>query len=564
MSPAPRSPIFEFAERFVDEQSALDPNTATGRGIAGFDHLLTDLSPAGYEERAAHLRAALADLRALPVTNDDDRRAHAFITERFETSLAAFDAGNWLRAISAIAWPAGSLRSVFDLMSRDGEEAWANIVARTKAVPSALAGLQETYELGRSRGLVAARRQALAAAEQVGTWATNEWFNTLVDEAAARSDVPAAMQGDLAAAANVANDAFGAFAAFLLDEYAPAADPNDACGPVRYALGVRAMLGADLDPTEMYEWAWGDFHHLRSEIAKTCEQILPGGSFAEVIELLDTDPSSARALHSPDEYRAWLQEMTDEALARSKDHFEIPDVIDRCEARIPPAGSAAAPYYTSPSEDFTRPGRTWYPTLDRSLFPKWGDVTTCYHESVPGHHLQIGYAQMQAASLTRIQRGAFIPGHGEGWALYAEQLCDEFGWFANPDHRLGFLSGQMLRTVRVIIDIGMHLGYRIPDGTALNDGTPFHGGEVWNPDLAFEFSVKETGNTETFMRSEINRYLGWPAQAISYKIGQREWEAARADAVAREGDAFDLKAWHTKALELGAIGLDQLRAELAR
>ena len=564
MSQAPLSPIFEFADRFVDEQSALDPNSATGRGIPGFDHLLTDLSPAGHEARADHLRGALIDLRALPVTNDDDRRAQAFIIERFETSLATFDAGNWLRAISAIAWPAGSLRSVFDLMSRDNEEAWANIVARVQGVPAALAGLRETYELGRSRALVAARRQALVAAEQVGTWATNEWFNTLVDEAAARSDVSAQTQADLAAAATPANEAFGALAAYLRDDYAPVADLDDACGPVRYALGVRTMLGADLDPAEMYEWAWGDFHYLRSEIAKTCEQILPGTNFAEVIDLLDTDPSAARALHSEDEYRAWLQEMTDEALARSKEHFEIPEVIDRCEARIPPVGSAAAAYYTGPSEDFTRPGRTWYPTLDRTIFPKWGDVTTCYHESVPGHHLQIGYAQVQAASLTRIQRSAFIPGHGEGWALYAEQLCDEFGWFENPDHRLGFLAGQILRTVRVIIDIGMHLGYRIPQGTTLNDGTPFHSGEVWNPDLAFEFAVKETGRTETFMRSEINRYLAWPAQAISYKIGQREWEAARADAVTREGAAFDLKAWHTKALKLGAVGLDQLRAELAR
>jgi branched-chain amino acid transport system substrate-binding protein len=124
---------------------------------------------------------------------------------------------------------------------------------------------------------------------------------------------------------------------------------------------------------------------------------------------------------------------------------------------------------------------------------------------VPGHHLQGGYAKVQAGSLSRLQRNMFIPGHGEGWALYAEQLCDEFGWFRNADERLGFLGGQILRTVRVIIDIGMHLGYRIPAGTTLNDGTPFHGGEVWNADLALEFAVKETGNTEEFMRSEIDR-----------------------------------------------------------
>jgi uncharacterized protein (DUF885 family) len=155
-----------------------------------------------------------------------------------------------------------------------------------------------------------------------------------------------------------------------------------------------------------------------------------------------------------------------------------------------------------------------------------------------------------------------VSGHGEGWALYAERLCDEFGWFENPDHRLGFLSGQMLRTVRVIVDIGMHLGYRIPAGTTSTDGSPFHGGEVWNPQLAFEFAVRETGNTEAFMASEIDRYLGWPAQAISYKIGEREWMAIRDEA--RKDPAFDLKAWHMRALALGPMGLDQLRRELTR
>jgi uncharacterized protein (DUF885 family) len=560
----PLSPIFEFADRFVDEQSALDPMLATSRGVPGFDHLLTDLSPEGFGARADHTRRALSELAQLPVTNDHDRLAKAFVTERFEATLAAHDAGEWLYSLRAIAAPASGLRAVFDLMPRDSAEAWENIASRMHEVPAALTGLRDTYEHGRATGHVAALRQVHAAADQAATWADNRWFDSLADAASASEHVSAELAERIMAGADAANAAYGEFAAYLRGEYAPSAATTDGCGPERYAVGVRAMLGAGLDPAEMYEWAWGDFHRLRAEIAATCEQIKPGASFAEVIELLDTDPSPERALHSVEAYQQWLQDLTNEALARSKEHFEIPAAIDRCEALIPPAGSAAAAYYTGPSEDFSRPGRTWYPALGRTLFPKWGDVTTCYHESVPGHHLQIGFAKVQAESLSRIQRGSFIPGHGEGWALYAEQLCDEFGWFANPDHRLGFLGGQILRTVRVIIDIGMHLGFTIPEGTTLNDGTPFHDGEVWNADLGFEFAVKETGNTEAFMRSEIDRYLGWPAQAISYKIGQREWERARADAEAREGAAFDLKAWHTKALKLGAIGLDQLRAELAR
>jgi uncharacterized protein (DUF885 family) len=556
------SPIFEFADRFIDEQSALDPCLATMRGIPGFDDQLTDYSPHGHEARAQHMRHALTELASLDPTDDNDRLAKDFITERFQISLLSHDLGEWQRTLRAIAAPSTTLRSTFDLMSRDGEAAWANIAARLHAVPAALAGLQATYDEGRAAGTVAAKRQAEAAAEQCSTWASNRWFDSLAIAADARDHLSAALRQHVRDGAGMANAAYGTFATYLRDDYAPDAAEADGCGPERYRLGVQTMLGADLDPDEMYEWAWNDFHHLREEIKKTCAEILPGAGFAEVIELLDTDP--ARAEHSEDAYRQWLQDLTDEALERSKEHFEIPEVMDRCEALIPPAGSAAAAYYTGPSEDFSRPGRTWYPALGRDMFPRWGDVTTCYHESVPGHHLQVAYAKVQAASLSRIQRSSFIPGHGEGWALYAEQLCDEFGWFENPDYRLGFLGGQILRTVRVIIDIGMHLGKYIPEGTTLNDGTPFHGGEVWTPDLAFEFSVSETGNTEAFMRSEVDRYLGWPAQAISYKIGQREWVAARDDARTRDGDSFDLKAWHMKALKLGAIGLAQLRAELSR
>ena len=556
------SPIFEFADRYISHQSSLDPCLATARGIPGYDDQLTDFSPEGFEARAGHVRSSVAELVALTPADDNDRLAKDFILERFETSMLSHNTGEWQRALRAIAAPTSTLRSTFDLMPRNGDGAWTNISTRLHGIPGALAGLRATYDSGRANGNVAARRQAMAAADQCATWAANRWFDTLATEAAARDDVSSALHADIATGAVNANNAFGGFADYLRDDYAPDADRVDGCGIERYRVGVRTMLGADLDPREMYEWAWTDFHRLRAEIAATCARITPGASFTEVIDLLDNDPN--RAEHSADAYQSWLQALTDEALSRSKEHFEIPTVMDRCEALIPPEGSAAAAYYTGPSEDFTRPGRTWYPTLGRTMFPRWGDVTTCYHESVPGHHLQIAYAKVQAASLSRIQRSSFIPGHGEGWALYAEQLCDEFGWFENPDYRLGYLRGQILRTVRVIIDIGMHLAKAIPVDTTLNDGTPFHGGEIWDPDLAFEFSVRETGSTEAFMRSEIDRYLGWPAQAISYKIGQREWVAARDDARAREGDAFDMKAWHTKALRLGAIGLDQLRAELAR
>lgn len=554
------SPIFALSDRFVTDAAALDPYSATSRGIPGFDHLATDYSPQGCDARAEHVRRTLAELANLPAENDDDRLAKDFMTERFGVMVDLHDSGEWMRPLRALAAPASTVRSSFDLMPRDGQEAWDNIAARLHAAPGALDGLRASLDAGRAADVVASQRQTEAVAAQCATWADDRWFQTLGDEASARTDISPATLRRVAEGVEVAVEAFGAFAGYLRQDYAQDATPVDACGLERYTISSRLMNGADLDPAEMYDWAWNEYHTLRHQIRTTCELIKPGATFAQVRQMLDTDPD--RAVHGVDAYREWLQQMTDDALVRSAEHFDIPEPMNRCEAHIPPAGSAAAPYYTGPSEDFSRPGRTWYPVLGRTSFAMWGDVTTLYHESVPGHHLQIAYARLQAEHLSRFQRGAFVSGHGEGWALYAERLCDELGWFENPDHRLGFLCGQQLRAVRVIVDIGMHLGLRIPDGTTLSDSTPFHGGEVWTPEMALEFAISESGQSETFLRSEIDRYLGWPAQAISYKIGEREWLAARADARTRLGGRFDLRAFHMAGLRLGPVGLAQLRTEL--
>ena len=239
-------------------------------------------------------------------------------------------------------------------------------------------------------------------------------------------------------------------------------------------------------------------------------------------------------------------------------HFDIPPVMRRCEAMISPPGGAAAMYYTGPSEDFSRPGRTWYPLNGRASVPRWGEPTTAYHEGVPGHHLQIAMAVVNADKLSRYQRNTFVSGHGEGWALYAERLMDEFGFFTNPDYRLGYLYGQALRAARVVIDIGLHCGYTIPASWS------WHPGEAWTPELALEFLTERSSSDDEFNRSEIDRYLGWPGQAISYKLGERVWLDLRDDAKRRLGSNFNLSDWHDYGLKLGNLGLDLLKTEMAR
>ena len=154
----------------------------------------------------------------------------------------------------------------------------------------------------------------------------------------------------------------------------------------------------------------------------------------------------------------------------------------------------------------------------------------------------------------------WVSGHGEGWALYAERLMDELGYLDDPGDKMGMLDAQGFRAARVIIDIGMHLQLEIPKDNPFG----FHPGERWTPELGLEFMRQHCRMEDPVIVFEVNRYLGWPGQAPSYKVGERIWLQAREDARARLGDAFDLKSFHREALDLGSIGLDPLRAALAR
>lgn len=144
----------------------------------------------------------------------------------------------------------------------------------------------------------------------------------------------------------------------------------------------------------------------------------------------------------------------------------------------------------------------------------------------------------------------------EGWALYVERLMDELGFLTDPARRLGYLGQQMMRIVRVVIDVGMHLESVIPAHS------PFHPGERWTPELGGAFMAEYAGLTPAVLDSEIVRYLGRPGQAVGYKLGERAWLAGREAARRRTGAGFDLKRWHMNALRQGSLGVDDLEAAL--
>jgi uncharacterized protein (DUF885 family) len=284
---------------------------------------------------------------------------------------------------------------------------------------------------------------------------------------------------------------------------------------------------------------------------QTASRILPGASVPEAIAYLATDPS--RKLAGTDALQAWMQQKSDAAIAALADtHFDIPEPIRTLECRIAPTHTGGI-YYTGPSEDFSRPGRMWW-SVPKGVteFTTWKELSVVYHEGVPGHHLQIAQTTYRRELLNRWRRmAAWISGHGEGWALYAEWLMADLGFLDDPADFLGMLDSQSLRAARVVLDIGIHCGFDAPAEV---------GGGAWDYDKAWRFLTAHSSKSEPQLRYELDRYLGWPGQAPAYKIGERLWLSLRDEVRRRDGDAFDLKTFHRQVLDIGSVGLDVLWA----
>ncbi|WIV56967.1 DUF885 domain-containing protein [Amycolatopsis nalaikhensis] len=551
--------VHGICDRYVDDYAAADPVAATAHGITGHDHRLTDYSADGYAERAGLAARAHAAVTATEPRDAAERAAKAVFTERVGLELEIHEAGLDVASLNVIASPVQELRMAFDLMPLESEQDWAVVAARIAEVPKALAGIRGGLLTAADAGRVSALRQVAKVAEQCETWAglkdEKGYFAELVGGAASQAE---ALKADLTHNARAAEEAFAEFAGFLRAELAPKAPVKDAVGEDVYRLWSRYFVGATLDLREAYEWGWAEFARIETELRAVANRVKDGATPAEAA-VLDADPRYR--VQGRAEFEAWMQRLSDTALEslRGK-HFDISDRVMALECKIAPPGGGVGAYYTGPSEDFSRPGRMWWSLpAGREEFSTWRETSTVYHEGAPGHHLQIATSVDQSASLNKYQRlMAFTSGHAEGWALYAERLMQELGYLADDGDLLGMLSEQLFRAARVVVDLGMHLELEIPAGTG------FHEGERWTPELGLEFMLTRTITDQAHVRDEIDRYLGWPGQAPAYKIGERLWLAARAEAQERAGAGFDIKRFHTEALRMGGMGLDTLREQLAQ
>ncbi|CAM5233005.1 DUF885 domain-containing protein [Streptomyces avidinii] len=557
---APRLPR-QVADAYVDDLIALDPITGTYLGVAASSSRLPDFSPAGRAAVAELARETLARLDAAEsapgADSDAERRCARLLRERLTAELAVHEADEDLCAVSNIHSPAHSVREIFSLTPADTDEDWAAIAERLRAVPAAFDGYRESLGLGLERGLYGGPRATTTMIGQLTTWAGQDGSEAPFFEGFAAAG-PDSLRAELDTAAAGATAAVIGLRDWMTSVYAPAVEGRpDTVGRERYARWSRFFNGTDLDLDEAYAYGWSEYHRLLAEMKSEAAKILPGAGPWEVLKHLDEHGAHIEGV---DEVQAWLQGLMDEVIENlDGTHFELAERVRKVESRIAPPGGPAAPYYTSPSEDFSRPGRTWLPTMGLTRFPVYDLVSTWYHEGVPGHHLQLAQWTHVADQLSRYQATVgMVSANAEGWALYAERLMDELGYLKDAEQRLGYLDCQMMRAARVIVDIGMHVGLQIPADS------PFHPGETWTVDLAQEFFGLHSGRPADFVESELTRYLSMPGQAIGYKLGERAWLLGRDNARAAHGDSFDLKAWHMAALSQGSLGLDDLVDELSK
>jgi len=539
---------FEISDRFTESWADAMPIAATGYGIAGRDHLCTDYSPNAHAARADLYRLTRDNLAPhLEGVDPVQVFAARVLSGWLDEKIGQFDSAKWRHDLNHIDSPFQSMRDVFDVMPKATAGDWEAINARLEGFGAMLEGYRECLQSGVAGGDTVALRQAESVLDQVEAVASERSrFSTFPAQAAAAgSDEVRVRRAVDSVRAGCAD-----FGTWLRENYLPAARPEDAVGREAYLHAVDEHLGMPLDPDETYEWGWGEVHRIRSEMAETAAEIDPDRSIGEVIELLETDP--ARSAATRQEFVEFVSEIQARAIAQlSGPHFDVPGELEVVTVNIAPPGGSLGAWYMSPAEDFSRPGSIWYAPGSRERLPYWQEVSTAYHEGFPGHHLQVGTAVLQREKLSRFHRTViWYPGSGEGWALYAERLMDELGFFEKPEYRLGLLASQLFRSVRVVVDIGCQLGLPIPHHA------PLHPDEAWSYERAVDYMIEVGLQARDVSESEVKRYLGWIGQAISYKVGEREILAMR-ERAGRDGD-FDMRDFHRRILEAGAIRLDHL------
>ena len=546
-----RSPVDALAERFWESYLELNPTTATFYGDHRYAGRLEDPGPAGRARLRALMEQTATDARAIPVEglSTEERITRDMLIVVGDLAVEEDDQHLYqLRTVDQMAGPQQLLPQLTQFQPADTPEALEAFIERLHAYPAFMASNAEVLRDGLLSGLTAPRIVTERTIAQI-----ERMLAVPIEEAIVPAMVKVASEADRERVRDAVRDAvYPADLAFLDTlrgeyRYASREEPGIWSAPggdAIYRTAIRSWTTLDLDPEEVHRSGLEELETIEEERRVIARAAGYGDDTAAYRAAADAAPGN-----SP-KTRAELAERATEDIGRAM--AEAPRFFGvlpkaRCDVRLVEEykeKDAPFAYYYPPAADGSRDGIYYANGYDLPSRTYGKLATTTYHEAAPGHHFQITL-EMENPRLNTFRRlgsrlvgGAYV----EGWGLYSERLADEMGLFRDEIERFGMLDAQAWRAARLVVDTGLH---------ALR----------WERQRSIDF-LRSVGLSETDAVIETDRYICWPGQALTYKVGQREIERLRAELTARDGSAFDLRAFHDAVLGHGSLPLATLAREL--
>lgn len=553
--PSPGAELARLGEAYFTTQHSYDPYNATLLGIDEFDGLSSDPSREA-SERAMHELAGIG--RAVGAIDtagltDAQRVDHGVLTVLVEGARADAEHSLWAANASAKSYVSrqGLIFQTVPAMTVASPEAAERYLSRMSRIGATLDALGRRYLAEAADG----RTPTLVGVDHAIRQLTGYLALPVADDALLKPAKAAEPQVREAAAAHITGTirpAMQRLAELMRRDLAPLARPDDRVGigqiprgEAGYLAAVRRYTTTSLSPEDIHAIGLAELEELTGLWSQIGREALDETDFETIAARMREDP--ALRFRDREEIIAVARDALDRAEAargRYFEHYEIPACVLE-EINPIDAGNSALAYYRPPAVDGSRPGAFCLGTTDPGERYRYEYEALAFHESVPGHHLQLATAQTLDIPRYRRHLDVELCAFNEGWGLYGERLADEIGLYSSPVARLGMLSFAALRACRLVVDTGMH-----------------HLG--WSRQQAIDFMYARTATTRAHVTSEVDRYVAWPGQALAYVTGKREITRLREQAEASLGPRFDLRRFHHAVLRNGAIPLTLLGDEIGR
>jgi uncharacterized protein (DUF885 family) len=546
------SDIQAFFKQTFEEELRDSPEMATGVGRHEFDDRWSDGSKAGREQRRTHLQQRLAKLRTFSQTSlsPQDRLSARLMEYNLQLQLDAFDLENELFAVSQQNGLHNRIYNTIDRMPGRTARDYENLLARLRAVPAYIDQNIAMLDDAIARGMVQPRIVVDLVAAQVSGQIAQDRNSTRLLTAFRNfpGAIPAADQAKLRAEADAVYDnqflpAWRKYRDYLTGKYARSARATDGVsgipdGQKAYMILARLYTTTTTTPEEIHKLGLSEVQRIESEMRQVMRQAGFTGTISEYERQLEASP--AQHFHSKDEMLAYCRNVAKIVEPELPNQFRhIPQLLYGIRIIPIEREAATATNAQAPSPDYTVPGWMNLNTYQPEKQVKYDKQALVLHESVPGHVFQLTLAR-SLAGIPDFRRFYSNSAYVEGWGLYAESLGAQLGVYRDPPDHFGQLASERFRAVRLVVDTGIHsMG--------------------WTRSQAVDY-FKTHAPTESL--AEVDRYIAWPGQALSYKMGQLKFRQLRTEAEQKLGTRFDIREFHDVALRDGVLPLDLLQQQV--